>query len=138
MTTAKIKFRFSMFCLSNRPYRGSEVTLGSEDPLHFFFFFERAYLFKRGQVEHILTMANLKLKSSYLRPALVVKVVAEAGESKKSGKTFVFDQIVFLCQICLKVVVKSEFYYVRRNILRFRCDMIELMRRFMSPLLWKY
>ena len=31
----------------------------TEDPLQFF---ERAYLFKRGQVKHILTIANLKLK----------------------------------------------------------------------------
>ena len=33
--------------------------------------FFRAYLFKRGQVEHLLTMANLKLKPSlFIRPAL--------------------------------------------------------------------
>ena len=36
--------------------------LGSEDPLQIFS--NGAYLFKRGQVEHILTMANLKLKPS--------------------------------------------------------------------------
>ena len=39
--------------------------MGSEDPLHFFFFFFfRAHLFKRIEVEHVLTMANLKLKPS--------------------------------------------------------------------------
>ena len=32
--------------------------MGFEDPLHFL----RAYLFKRGQVEHVLTMTNLKQK----------------------------------------------------------------------------
>ena len=44
-----------------------EVTLGSKDPLPFL----RAYLFKRGQVEHALTMTNLKLKPSLFTPALV-------------------------------------------------------------------
>ena len=33
---AKIKFRFTIFGLSHRLYRGSEVTVGSEDPLHVF------------------------------------------------------------------------------------------------------
>ena len=36
--------------------------MGSEDQLQFFFL--RAFLFRRGQVEHVLTMANLKLKPS--------------------------------------------------------------------------
>ena len=33
LITAKIKFRFSIFGLSHRLYRGSEVPVGSEDPL---------------------------------------------------------------------------------------------------------
>ena len=40
--------------------------MGSEDLLQFFF--QRAYLFKMGQVEHILTIANLKLKPSLFMP----------------------------------------------------------------------
>ena len=67
LTNVKIKFRFSIFCLSNRLNRRSEVTVGSEDPLQFFFS-QRAYLFKRGQVEHILTIANLKLKPTLFMP----------------------------------------------------------------------
>ena len=31
-------------------------------------FFKGHYLFKRGQMEHILTMANLKLKPSQFMP----------------------------------------------------------------------
>ena len=46
--------------------------MGSDDPLDFF---ERAYLFRRGQVEHILTVANLKLKSSLFTPALTTKAL---------------------------------------------------------------
>ena len=65
---AKTKFKFSNFCFSHRLHRGSEVTLGSEDKFQFFY---RAYLFRRGQVEHVLTMANLKLNLIYLRPTLV-------------------------------------------------------------------
>ena len=49
--------------------------MGSEDGLktHFKVFFEKAYLFKRGHVEHILAMANSNLKPFlyYLRPVLV-------------------------------------------------------------------
>ena len=33
----KIKLRFPMFCLFHRPYKGYEVTVGSEEPLNFFF-----------------------------------------------------------------------------------------------------
>ena len=44
------KIRFTIFGLSHRLYRESEVTVGSEDPL------QRAYLFKRFQVEHVLTV----------------------------------------------------------------------------------
>ena len=33
LTMAKTNFRFSVFCLFHRLYRGSEVTVGSEDPL---------------------------------------------------------------------------------------------------------
>ena len=61
----KSKIQIFNFGLSHRPCRGSEVTVGSEDPLQIF---ERVYLFKRGQVEHILTMANLQLKPSPFTP----------------------------------------------------------------------
>ena len=40
--------------------------VGSDDPLQKIF--QSAYLFKRGQVENILTMANLKLKPSLFMP----------------------------------------------------------------------
>ena len=63
--TVNTKFKFSNFGLSHRTHRGSEVTMGPEDPLQFF---ERAYLFKRGKVEHILTMANLKLNPTPFMP----------------------------------------------------------------------
>ena len=33
-----------------------------------FNFFLKAYLFKRGQIEHVLTMANLKLEPSLFMP----------------------------------------------------------------------
>ena len=36
LTIARIKFNFSIFCLFHRLYRGSEVTVGSEDPLQIF------------------------------------------------------------------------------------------------------
>ena len=52
--------------------RGSEVTMGSEDPLQNIFL--RAYLFKRGKVEHILTVVNLKLKPSLFIPRPTVHV----------------------------------------------------------------
>ena len=43
--------------------------LGSEEsPQNFLY---RAFLFKRGQVEHVLTTVNLKLKPPYLHPALL-------------------------------------------------------------------
>ena len=35
--------------------------------------FEREYLFKRGQVEHVLTMAILKLKPSLFSPRPIVR-----------------------------------------------------------------
>ena len=48
-------------------YRGSQVRVGSEDPLQKVF-----NLFKRDQVEHILTMVNLKLKPSlFICPTLL-------------------------------------------------------------------
>ena len=40
--------------------------MGSEDQLQFFF--KRAYLLGRGQVEHVLTMAKLKLNPSLFTP----------------------------------------------------------------------
>ena len=46
--------------------REFEVTVGSENQLNFL----RAYLFRRGKVEHVLTMANLKLRPSLYTPAL--------------------------------------------------------------------
>ena len=71
LTPAKVKFRFSIFVFPIG-YIGSAVNGGvwwpasffkgifvQDDPLHFL----RAYLFKMGQVEHILTMTKLKLKS---------------------------------------------------------------------------
>ena len=65
-----MRLRFSFFGLSCRLYRGSEVTLGSEDPFYLiiYLFFLRACLFKVCQVEHVLTMANLKLKPSRFTP----------------------------------------------------------------------
>ena len=62
----KIKILIVNFCLFHRLYRGSEVTVGSEDT--FQFFFKEENLFKRGQVEHVLTMANLKIKPSLSTP----------------------------------------------------------------------
>ena len=35
LTMAKTKFRLSSFDLSHNPHRGSEVTVGSEEQLHF-------------------------------------------------------------------------------------------------------
>ena len=61
----KNKFRFSIFGFSHRLYRGSEVTVGSEDPLTIFL---KAYLLKKGQVEQVLTTTNLKLKPSPFMP----------------------------------------------------------------------
>ena len=69
----KNKNQIFNFCLFHRLYRGSEVTVGSEDLL--LKFFERAYLFKRGQVEHVLTMANFKLKPSLFTPCPIRGVV---------------------------------------------------------------
>ena len=43
--------------------------VGSEDLLQIF---ERAYLFKRGQVEHVWTMANVKLKPSLFMPCPIM------------------------------------------------------------------
>ena len=59
---ARTKFRVSIFGISHRALRRSQVTAGSGDPLPIFF--ERVYLLKRGQVEHNLPMANLKLNPS--------------------------------------------------------------------------
>ena len=64
---AKTKFRFSIFGLFHI-YRGSEVMMGSEDTLKIFFFFLKGIMSKRGQGEHVLTMANLKLKPSLFIP----------------------------------------------------------------------
>ena len=44
--------------------------MGSEDPLQNFS--KRAYMFKRGQVEHVLTMANFELKLSLFMPRPVI------------------------------------------------------------------
>ena len=62
---AKTKFRFSIFGLFHRQYRGSEVTMGSEDTLKIFW---KDMFVQKGQVEHVLTMANLKLKPSLFTP----------------------------------------------------------------------
>ena len=59
------KIQISIFGLFHRLNRESEVTKGSEDTLKIF---KRAYLFKRGQAEHVLTMANSKLKPSLFTP----------------------------------------------------------------------
>ena len=56
-------FRYSIFGLSHWFYRGSGVTVGSENLLQIFFK-GHMILFKRGQGEHVLTMANLELKLS--------------------------------------------------------------------------
>ena len=53
----KNKIQIFNFCLFHRLYRGSV-----------FNFFLRAYLFKSGQVEHFMTMANLKLEPSLFTP----------------------------------------------------------------------
>ena len=47
---------------------GLEIMVGSEDPLQKKKKKNWAYLFKRGQVEHVSTMANLKLKPSLFTP----------------------------------------------------------------------
>ena len=49
--------------------------MGSEDQLQFFL---KGYiiLFWRGQVEHVLTMVNLKLKPSLFTPCLSIHIVA--------------------------------------------------------------
>ena len=64
LTIAKTKFIFLIFRLFHGlcSCRGSEVTVGSEDQLQKFLL--SAYLFRRGQVEHSLTMVNLKSKPS--------------------------------------------------------------------------
>ena len=62
---AKTKFRFSIFGLSHRLCRGSEVRVGSEDQLQNLL---KGIFVQGGQVEHILTMANLKLKPSLFMP----------------------------------------------------------------------
>ena len=59
----------SIFGLSHRLCRGSEVTVGSEDPTSNFFFFLRAYLFSRGQVDNGQFENNFNLP--YLRPTLM-------------------------------------------------------------------
>ena len=61
----KQKIRFSIFGFSHRLCRRAEVTVGSEDQLQIFL---RAYLFRRGQMEHVLIMASLKLKPSLFTP----------------------------------------------------------------------
>ena len=63
----KNKIEFFNFCLFHRPHRGSGVTVGSENPLQNFFK-GNIILFKGGQVEHVLTMANLKLKPVLFTP----------------------------------------------------------------------
>ena len=63
---AKTIFRFSIYGLSRRLCRGYKMTTGSKDQLQKNF--KRAYLSKRGQVEYVLTMANLKLKPSLFTP----------------------------------------------------------------------
>ena len=62
------KFRFSIFSLSRRLCRGYEVTVGCEDVKTNFKFFWMTSLFRRGQVEHVLTMENFKLNPSLFTP----------------------------------------------------------------------
>ena len=61
----KNKIQFFNFCLFHRLYRGSEVMVGSEDALQFFL---KGIFVQEGSSEHILTMVNLKLKSSLFTP----------------------------------------------------------------------
>ena len=63
----KNKIQIFNFWPSYMLCRGSEVKTN-------FKMFERKYLFKRGQLEHVLTMANLKLKPSLFTPALLTTV----------------------------------------------------------------
>ena len=62
---AKTKFRFSIFGLFHRLYRRSEVAMGSKDTHKIFL---KDMFVQKGQVGHVLTMANLKLKPSLFTP----------------------------------------------------------------------
>ena len=63
--------------------------MGSEDPLQISF---KGHLFKRGQVEHVLTMANLKLKPSLFMPRPIIQNTAFniAHVHMLSKKSFTF------------------------------------------------
>ena len=107
LTTAKIKFRCSISCLSHRPYRGSELMLWSEGHLQKFL---KSILFKRGQGEHILTIANLKLKPSLFTPCPSVYTLLSLSN------IISLSTYIILLRICISKVYINVMPYSNQNL----------------------
>ena len=119
MYQGKSKIQIFNFGLSHRPCRGSEVTVGSEDPLQIF---ERVYLFKRGQVEHILTMANLQLKPSPF--TLRILIAAHYCDSFSVTFPIALNMLSWMCRD-----VKGHRQNTRKNSVKFGKNRLKIKEK---------